>query len=115
MVVYCNGLAVLYNSPVVVDDTLPWQLVQNYQAAEEAFMQVLKLDSKCEDARQELNVVRTNQLVVSGHFIRKLMKFYCRWHLKCYAAEKRSYILQLQALELRSEECMTFEGRCSFI
>ena len=31
-------------------------------------MQVLKLDSKCEDARQELNVVRTNQLVVSRGF-----------------------------------------------
>lgn len=40
--------------------------LKNYQAAEEAFMQVLKLDSKCEDARQELNVVRTNQLVEMG-------------------------------------------------
>lgn len=40
--------------------------LKNYQAAEEAFMQVLKLDSKCEDARQELSVVRTSQLVEMG-------------------------------------------------
>jgi len=32
-------------------------------------MQVLKLDSKCEDAQLELNVVRTNQLVVSCSFL----------------------------------------------
>jgi len=70
MVVDCNGSE--HSNRVIIMVISPMthrcdgdRCVQNYQAAEEAFMQVLKLDSKCEDARQELNVVRTNQLVVS--------------------------------------------------
>ena len=42
-------------------------------------MQVLKLDSKCEDARQELSVVRTSQLVVS--YI--LYSFHCHCTARC--------------------------------
>ena len=38
---------------------------QRYSDAEQAFLQVIKLDRNCEDAMQELLHVRTYQLTVS--------------------------------------------------
>ncbi len=43
---------------------------QLFSEAEQAFMQVLKLDKNCEDAMKELLRVRTHQLTVSGQWDR---------------------------------------------
>ena len=40
-------------------------LIQNFAEAEEAYLQVLKLDSKCPDAKLELTEVRVQRLMVS--------------------------------------------------
>lgn len=50
---------------------LSFLFFQRFSEAEEAFLQVLKLDKNCEEAVQELQQVRTRQLTVKYFFERR--------------------------------------------
>ena len=50
-------------------------LFQKFPEAEEAFLQVLKLDKNCDEAVQELQQVRTRQLTVRLLFA-DILKYY---------------------------------------
>ena len=54
----CSNCLQVFNSSLLC-------FLQRFAEAEEAFMQVLKLDKNCEDATTELVRVRTHQLTVS--------------------------------------------------
>lgn len=43
--------------------------MQRFPEAEEAFLQVLKLDKSCEEAVHELELVRVRQLTVSVYML----------------------------------------------